>query len=144
MTNTIKHLGIVENIQGFHLSVRIVQTSACAGCHVQGYCSSADKKEKIIDITDTAASSYKIGEQVMIIGKSSLGMLAVLLAFVLPFLLLIVSLFIFMELTEGDEIFAGLASLSFLISYYSVLWLNSEKLKRKFSFKIEHLEENSK
>ena len=30
--NTIKHLGIVEKIQGSHLSVRIVQTSACAAC----------------------------------------------------------------------------------------------------------------
>ena len=34
--NTIKHLGIVENIQGSHLSVRIVQTSACAACSAKG------------------------------------------------------------------------------------------------------------
>ena len=57
--NTIKHLGIVENIQGSHLSVRIVQTSACAACGAKGHCSSADSKDKIIDIIDTAASSYR-------------------------------------------------------------------------------------
>ena len=51
--NTIKHLGIVENIQGSHLSVRIVQTSACAACSAKGHCSSADSKDKIIDIIDT-------------------------------------------------------------------------------------------
>ena len=54
--NTIKHLGIVENIQGSHLSVRIVQTSACAACSAKGHCSSADSKDKIIDIIDTAVS----------------------------------------------------------------------------------------
>ena len=62
--NTIKHLGIVENIQGSHLSVRIVQTSACAACSAKGHCSSADSKDKIIDIIDTAASSYQVGEKV--------------------------------------------------------------------------------
>ena len=44
--NTIKHLGIVENIQGSHLSVRIVQTSACAACSAKGHCSSADSRTK--------------------------------------------------------------------------------------------------
>ncbi len=61
MANTIKHQGIVENIHGSHLSVRIVQTSACAACSVKGHCSSADSKDKIIDIIDTAtAASYQV------------------------------------------------------------------------------------
>ena len=71
--NTIKHLGIVENIQGSHLSVRIVQTSACAACSAKGHCSSADSKDKIIDITDAAADSYQTGERVMVIGETSMG-----------------------------------------------------------------------
>ena len=75
--NTIKHLGIVENIQGSHLSVRIVQTSACAACSAKGHCSSADSKDKIIDIIDTAASSYQVGEKVMVVGETSMGMMAV-------------------------------------------------------------------
>ena len=91
--NTIKHLGIVENIQGSHLSVRIVQTSACAACSAKGHCSSADSKDKIIDIIDTAAS-WKVGDKVMVVGEMSMGMMAVVLAFVLPFVLLIVSLFL--------------------------------------------------
>ena len=74
--NTIKHLGIVENIQGSHLSVRIVQTSACAACSVKGHCSSADSKDKIIDIIDTAAASYQVGENVMVVGETSMGMQA--------------------------------------------------------------------
>ena len=134
--NTIKHLGIVENIQGSHLSVRIVQTSACAACSVKGHCSSADSKDKIIDIIDTAASSYRVGEKVMVIGETSMGMMAVVLAFIIPFVLLIFSLFLFMALME-NELYSALLSLAILIPYYFILWLNETRLKQKFSFTIK-------
>ena len=134
--NTIKHLGIVENIQGSHLSVRIVQTSACAACSAKGHCSSADSKDKIIDIIDTAASSYRVGEKVMVIGETSMGMMAVVLAFIIPFILLIFSLFLFMALME-NELYAALLSLAVLIPYYFILWLNKTRMKQHFSFTIK-------
>ncbi|MEY8687539.1 SoxR reducing system RseC family protein [Bacteroides sp. AN502(2024)] len=134
--NIIKHLGIVENIQDSHLSVRIVQTSACAACSAKGHCSSSDSKDKIIDITDTAAASYQVGERVMVVGEMSMGMMAVVLAFVLPFILLIFSLFLFMALME-NELYAALFSLAVLMPYYFVLWLNKMRLKQKFSFTIK-------
>ena len=134
--NTIKHLGIVENIQGSHLSVRIVQTSACAACSAKGHCSSADSKDKIIDIIDTAASSYRVGEKVMVIGETSMGMMAVVLAFIIPFILLIFSLFLFMALME-NELYSALLSLAILIPNYFILWLNKTRLKQKFSFTIK-------
>ena len=134
--NTIKHLGIVENIQGSHLSVRIVQTSACAACSAKGHCSSADSKDKIIDIIDTAAFSYRVGEKVMVIGETSMGMMAVVLAFIIPFVLLIFSLFLFMALME-NELYSALLSLAILIPYYFILWLNKTRLKQKFSFTIK-------
>ncbi len=134
--NTIKHLGIVESIQGSHLSVRIVQTSACAACSAKGHCSSADSKDKVIDITDTAASSFRVGERVMVVGEMSMGMMAVMLAFIIPFVLLVVSLFLFMALI-GNELYAALLSLIILVPYYFVLWLNKTRLKQKFSFTIK-------
>ena len=134
--NTIKHLGIVESIQGSHLSVRIVQTSACAACSAKGHCSSADSKDKVIDIIDTAASSFRVGERVMVVGEMSMGMMAVALAFIIPFVLLVVSLFLFMSLI-GNELYAALLSLIILVPYYFVLWLNKTRLKQKFSFTIK-------
>ena len=134
--NTIKHLGIVENIQGSHLSVRIVQTSACAACSVKGHCSSADSKDKIIDIIDTAAASYQVGENVMVVGETSMGMQAVALAVIIPFVLLIFTLFLFMALIE-NELYAALLSLAVLVPYYYILWLNKTRLKQKFSFTIK-------
>ena len=134
--NTIRHLGIVESIQGSHLSVRIVQTSACAACSAKGHCSSADSKDKVIDIMDTAAVSFRVGERVMVVGEMSMGMMAVALAFIIPFVLLVVSLFLFMALI-GNELYAALLSLTVLVPYYFVLWLNKTRLKQKFSFTIK-------
>ena len=136
MANTIKHQGIVENINGSHLSVRIIQTAACAACSVKGHCASADSKEKVIDVTDPSAQTFRVGEQVMVIGETSMGMMAVTLAFVFPFILLILSLFIFMAVI-GDELYASLLSLAVLVPYYCLLWLNKTRLKQTFSFTIK-------
>ena len=135
MANTIKHQGTVENINGSHLQVRIIQTSACASCSIKGHCSSADTKEKLIDVTDDNVSSYQPGDRVWVIGELSMGVMAVLLAFILPFLVLIFSLFIFMAIWN-DELGSALCSLALLIPYYYILWLNKSRLGKKFSFSI--------
>ncbi|MBQ8672799.1 MAG: SoxR reducing system RseC family protein [Bacteroides sp.] len=135
MADTIKHQGIVENIDGSRLQVRIVQTSACAACSAKGHCTSADTKEKLIDVTVGEDESYRVGDRVWVIGELSMGILAVLLAFVLPFLVVLVSLFLFMNVW-GDELGAALCSLALLIPYYYILKLNRSKLGKKFSFSV--------
>ncbi|WP_308761009.1 SoxR reducing system RseC family protein [uncultured Bacteroides sp.] len=135
MANTIKHQGIVENINGSHLQVRIIQTSACASCSVKGHCTSADTKEKLVDVTVDNAASYQPGDHVWVMGELSMGALVVLFAFIFPFLILIISLFVFMALWN-DELCSALCSLSLLIPYYCILWLNKSRMGRKFSFSI--------
>lgn len=136
MANVITHQGIVENIDDAHVFVRIVQTSACASCSVKGHCSSADSKEKVLEI-NTPYTSYKIGDHVTVVGETSMGMTAVLLAFFIPFLVLVISLFVFMSVLDGNELLSGLLSLGLLVPYYIVLWLNKTRLKKNFSFTIK-------
>ena len=139
MTNVIKHQGIVENINGSHLQVRIIQTSACAACSIKGHCTSADTKEKLIDVIDEQASRYRCGDQVWVMGELRMGAQAVLYAFVLPFLLVVGALFAFMAMWS-DELLSALSALALLIPYYYILWLNRSRLKRKFSFCIQPIE----
>lgn len=133
MANTIKHQGIVENINGSHLQVRIIQTSACASCSVKGHCTSADTKEKLVDVAD--AASYQPGDRVWVTGELSMGVMAVLFAFIFPFLILIISLFVFMSIWN-DELRSALCSLALLIPYYYILWLNKSRMGKKFSFSV--------
>ena len=135
MTDTINHQGIVKNISGSHVSVRIIQTSACSACSVKGHCSSADNKEKVIDVI-APPNTYRVGEEVMIVGATSMGLMAVLLAFVVPFFLLVISLFIAMELMNND-LWAALFALGILVPYYIILWINKSRLKQQFTFTIK-------
>ncbi len=135
MTNTIQHQGIVEKIEGAHIRVRIIQTTACAACSAKGFCSSSESKEKLIDVVDQH-NRYELGQSVLLEGQTSMGLKAVLLAFVIPFVWLILALFLFMQLW-GNELYAAVLALISLIPYYGILWALKNRLKHEFTFKIK-------
>lgn len=137
MAENIKHQGVIENITGSHVRVRIIQTSACATCSIKGHCTSADTKEKLIDVYISNASEYKVGEEVWVLGTLSMGIQAVLLAFVLPLVLLVVTLFVLMKIL-GDELLAVGGVVVCLFLYYLLLHLLFKGIwKGKLSFSIQ-------
>ena len=136
MADIIKHRGVVEKVEGAHVVVRIVQTSACAACSAKGLCNASESKEKQIDVYEVNAS-YRIGEEVVLIGSTSMGMRAVALAFGGPVLLLILALFVTMRVTEGDALVSSLVALLAVVPYYLVIYFMKDKLNKTFSFTIE-------
>lgn len=136
MADIIKHRGIVENIDGSHIQVRIVQTSACSACSVKGHCNASESKDKLIDVYENHSAEYYKGQNVMVHGTTSMGMQAVLLAFGVPFLVLFIALYATLQIT-GDELTAALAGLLALFPYYLIIYMCRGKLSRKFFFTIE-------
>ena len=136
MADIIKHRGIVEKVEGSHVVVRIVQTSACAACSAKGLCNASESKEKQIDVYE-AGASYRIGEEVVLCGSTSMGMRAVLLAFGIPMLLLLFALFVTMRVTDGDALVSSLVALFAVVPYYLVIYFMKDKLNSTFSFTIE-------
>ena len=137
MAKTIKHQGVIENIEGSHIQVRFLQTSACASCSIKGHCTSVDVDEKLIDVYTAEADTYKVGESVWVMGALSMGMKAVLLAFVLPLAILVAALFILMNIQE-DELYAVAGSIVCLSAYYIVLRLLCKSVwKGEFTFYLE-------
>ncbi len=136
MTNIIEHRGTVENINGSHIQVRIVQTSACSSCSIKGHCNASESKEKLIDVYDQNATNFHIGQNVMVMGTTSMGMQAVILAFGVPFIVLFITLYITMQITD-NELISALVGLSSLIPYYIILYINKGRLRKKFSFDIK-------
>ena len=139
MVTNIKHLGIVVNINGSRLKVKIVQSSACSACSVKGHCSASETKEKIIDVYNKNNVPCQVGERVMIVGTTSMGMKAVLLAFVLPFIVLLLALIISLKLTGGDEAVSALVSLGTLVPYYLIIYICRNRLSRSFMFILESI-----
>lgn len=132
----IEHEGIITNINGHHIQVKIVNMSACSECHAKGACSAADMQDKIIDIHQDIAD-IKPGDKVMITGEKRTGKQAVLLAYVYPLIVVLTALTTIYILTE-NELTAGIAALGSLVPYYLIIALFKEKLKNRFSFQIKH------
>jgi len=132
MQNTIEHQGVIISKDDKMARVKIEQTSACASCHVKSVCGASDKSEKIID-ANIMDDTLKVGDQVTIIGQKSLGFQAILLAYILPFIVIIATLFI-VNIFTTNEIIIGTCALASLIPYFIVLRLMRNKIQAKFQF----------
>lgn len=136
MSDIIQHQGTVESIDGSHIRVRIVQTSACASCVAHKYCNSSESKEKMIDVYTKEADRYAVGQSVNVYGTTSMGMRAVLWAFGVPFVVLVAVLYASIMLTDGNEPLSALWALGSLAVYYLILYVCRDKMKKKFVFTI--------
>ena len=136
MSNKIKHSGVVENILGDSVQVRIVQTSACAACKVAGYCNASESKEKLVDVYHADTRNLRVGDVVTVTASTQVAAQALLLGFGLPFVVL-VAVLIAVLLITGNEGAAALSGLAALFPYYAVLFLFRNRIRDKLSFSIE-------
>jgi len=117
------------------LIVTIINQSACSSCHAQGACTVADYQDKEIEITDYKGD-YKIGQEVTILFKESKGFAALLWGYVIPFLLVLLTLIVMQSISD-NELQSGLISLAILIPYYITLYFFRHLLKKIFKFELE-------
>jgi len=135
--HNIEHKGIVKEISNGKLIVNIDTVSACGGCHASSICSAFNTTQKEIEISNFN-SELKIGDLVTIYFKEKYGFIAVFLGYILPFLILIITLTVSYKITNLEG-FSGLISLSSLTIYYLSLYLAKNKIKKTFSFSAEKL-----
>lgn len=152
----IKHDGIIIalNEDGTAL-VRIVQASACAACKAKAMCASAESVEKEMRVVllgenekvktenDSTQSyttlhnptqSYHVGDEVEVMVQQKMGWKAVVLAYLLPFFVMLAVIFIGNALWNVREEILGTAALCAMAVYYIVLGLFKNKLQKEFSF----------
>ena len=137
MDNKIRHSGIIDSMSEGIVKVRILQTSACAACKVASHCNAAESKEKIVDVYTTETRRWVVGQTVTVSASRNVISHAMMLAFALPLLLMVVTLVTVM-LWTGDEGKAGLASMAVLVPYFLMVWLFRDRIGRKISFSIDN------
>ena len=133
----ISHQGTIESIKDNVFNVRIITMASCVSCSASGTCSAADIAEKIVEVVKPTNTSHKIGDIVTIVLNQSMGLKAVFLGYVAPFLVLLLTL-IFMLALGFTEGIAGLTSLAMLAPYFLVLYIYKEKIKENFTFKLKN------
>ena len=152
----IKHDGIIIalNEDGTAL-VRIVQTSACAACKAKAMCASAESAEKEMTVVllgengkvniennstqfyttlHNSTQSYKVGDTVEVMVQQKMGWKAVVLAYLLPFFVMLAVIFMGNALWNVREEILGTAALCAMALYYLVLGMFKDKLQKEFSF----------
>ena len=135
----IKHDGIVIAVNGDGtVRVRIVQTSACAACKAKAMCASAESKEKEILALfvgeEAKRQDIKLGDEVVVMVQQKMGWKAILLAYMLPFIVMLTVVAIGNGLLGIREEVIGTAALCAMGVYYIVLGFFKDKIQKDFSF----------
>lgn len=136
MNNKIKHTGIIDAVEDGCVKVRILQSSACSACKVAAHCNASETKEKLVDVATTASDHYKKGDAVTIVADSSVGFRASLYGYLLPLLLMVVTLIMVLALSHSEDM-AALSALGILIPYYLILYFFRNYLKKRLLFELE-------
>jgi len=132
-SQTIYHRGIVQNTGNNSVQVVITSDSACSACHARGACGVSGREYKEIEIP--GSYSFKKGDEVTVRLNLSSGYSAVILAYVIPLVILLVSL-IALNILNVKELMAGLISMAMLAPYFAVLFLLRHRVNKKFIFTI--------
>lgn len=133
-TSCVEQKGIIEEITNGVAKVSITSFSACSSCESKSACQMSESASKYIDV-HIGASSFQQGETVVVLMKKSLGFRAILLAYVIPFILILISL-ITLTSIGMKEGFVGILSLSILVPYYFILFIMKNKLNKTFKIAL--------
>ena len=135
----IEHKGKVIAIHRDTVDVSIEVSEACASCKVKGMCGMHTTEEKVIRIATPAAPTYAIGEDVIVAAAKVVGIKAVILAYMVPFVLMLVTL---LGMLGGGipELTAGLTTLIVVSVYYFILYLFRNKIEKEIIFKLRKTE----
>ena len=133
----IEHKGTIKKITTDLITVNIISKSACVSCSAKGICSVSDIDNKEIEVKNFT-NNYEVGEEIKVYYKQSLGFRALFLGYILPFLMILITLIVMLAITNREGL-SGIIALATLIPYYIILYLNKNKFQKTFSFSIKKL-----
>jgi len=132
MDELIRHTGIVLSVSGNMAHVQIVQTSACSACKARSMCMSSESQQKEMDAI--MLEPIQAGDQVEVEVRERLAWKAVLLAYILPFIVMLGIIAVLDLTTEWSEAVVGTLSLCGIALYYIGLSVFKHRLEKQFVF----------
>lgn len=131
----LSHQGTITRLDDQNYYVSIISKSACSSCHSKGFCSVSEMQEKVIEIPKSPDSNYKTGDNVEVLMSKTMGTKAVILGYLIPFILLLVTLILTFSFI-GNEGIAGLLSLATVAIYFVLLYFFRDRFRKTFRFTI--------
>ena len=134
--NEIRHTGRILEIDKDFTTVEIVVSSACSSCHARTLCGMSEDQEKIIMVPTDPYSERKVGDEVEVKTKMSMGLKAVWISYVIPLAILMILILSLSSILES-QVLCGLTAIGGVALYYFVIWLLRSRLQNEFVFYIE-------
>ena len=130
----IAQKGTVEHVTNQFITVRVHREASCGQCGARTLCYMGEGTERVFEIRDFD-SGIQTGDQVAVQITRSMGNKAVVIGYLLPFILMI-SVMLILNAMGYSEGVTGLLSLSSLIPYYLVLYLIRNRLRKTFAVSV--------
>lgn len=131
----ILHEGIVAEVGSEFIKVVIKSNSACGGCHAKAQCGMSESVDKNIDLHTKDYPNVKVGDTVQVVISMDEGVFAVVLAYLVPIIIIIVSLVIF-DYFKVNELLSFFVTIALVGIYYTVLYLLRSKIDKKIKIKL--------
>ncbi len=131
---SIVHNGRIRKVENGIASVSFVRSSGCGGCSIRSGCGMAESADAIVEVP-LRGRDFREGETVTIHASATKGYLAILLAYCVPFVLVIATLIVAISFGVSESL-AGMISLATLIPYYVGLKACSRFYKNELSIDI--------
>ena len=134
--NEIKHPGKIVEITPEYTTVEILVPSSCAECHAKGLCGMSEEQEKVISVPTDPYATHKVGDQVEVCTKMTMGFKAAWISYVIPLAVLMI-LILSLSAVFEKEYMRGLVAIAGVAVYYFIVWLFRGKLNNEFVFYIK-------
>ena len=134
--NEIAHTGKVVEVNQDFTTVEIVASSACSECHAKGLCGMSEEQEKVIMVPTDGFADHKVGDEVQVYTKMTMGLKAVWISYVIPLVILMI-LILSLSTVLDNEFLCGLAAIAGVAVYYFGIWLFRDRLSNEFVFYIK-------
>jgi sigma-E factor negative regulatory protein RseC len=122
-TNYLEHAGLVTHAQQGRVKIALVG-SGCSACH-NSLCMLGDSKAKEVEVLTNVL--FQSGDEVVVKINPASGYRAVLLLYVSPFLVMLLTLVLMMRFGYPEGL-TGIASLLVLVPYFGTLYLMRKNL----------------
>lgn len=136
--NQIEHKGTVALVGRNFVRVDIEVMEACGSCASRKACAMGQGTTREIMVYTDDAQNYSVGEVVNVTARQSLGLIAVLLCYVAPLVVLVGALAIAITLGLSEGL-AALISLGITILYFLQLAFMHKRISRKVVFTINKI-----
>ena len=137
MEKQMEHEGTVVSVLEDAVVVRIVASSACNSCAAKSYCAPSENKDKDIRV-EGFSGDFVSGERVKVTMQQSMGVKALCIGYLIPFVLVFATLVIILKIS-GNELVSGLSALLILLPYYLIIKLLNRKISKSFGFTVQKI-----